>query len=260
MHPLINIAIKAIRSASKIILRATDRLDTIYIEKKGHNDFVTETDRQVEAEIIKVIYDNYPDHAVLGEESGATGTSDYTWIIDPIDGTTNFFHGHPHFCISIGIKYKNRIEHGVIYDPLRQELFVATLGDGAYLNDRRIRVSEQTHLTGALIASSLGSKTAKDPENYLKILAEILPQASGVRRSGSAALDLAYIACGRVDGAFGINLSPWDMAAGVLIAQEAGGVVTDFNGQNHYLTTGNVIAANPNISRIILQLIQEKLT
>ena len=260
MHPLINIATKAIRSASKIILRATDRLDTIYITEKSHNDFVTDIDQKAEQEIIKIIHESYPDHAILAEESGITGTGDYTWIIDPIDGTNNFLHGHPHFCISIGIKYKDRMEHGLIYDPLRQELFTATFGAGAFLNDRRIRVTQQKQLAGTLISLCLGNKANRDLSSYLKILAAILPQAAGVRRSGSSALDLAYVACGRLDGICSMSLAEWDIAAGALIIQEAGGIVTDLGGNNNYLTTGNVIAGNPNISKIILQIVQEKQT
>ena len=260
MHPLMNIATKAILNASKIILRATDRLDTIYVEEKGHNDFVTEIDQQAEREIIKIIHESYPEHAILGEESGASGTNDYTWIIDPIDGTTNFLHGHPHFCISIGIKYKDRLEHGLIYDPLRQELFTATFGSGAFLNNRRIRVAQQKQLAGTLIAVGLGHKKDKNLDDYLKMLASVLPQAAGVRRSGSAALDLAYVACGRLDGIYGLGLAPWDIAGGALIIQEAGGIVTDFAGNNSYLTNGNIIAGNQNISKILLQLAQEKVS
>ncbi len=258
MHPLVNIGTKAVRSASKIILRATDRLDTIHITEKDRNDFVTDIDQQVEQEIIKYIHESYPDHAIFGEESGATGTGDYTWIIDPLDGTTNFIHGHPHFCISVGIKYKDRIEHGIIYDPLRQELFTATAGTGAFLNDRRIRVTQQKQLTGSLIAGCLGYKVEKNLQGFLRILTSILPHAAGFRRSGSAALDLAYTACGRIDGVFGMNLGLWDIAAGSLIIQEAGGAVTDFGGNNNFLTTGNIIAGNPAIHKIILQIIQEK--
>lgn len=257
MHPLMNIGTKAIRSAGKIILRATDRLDTILIEEKGYNNFVTEIDKQVEQEIIRIVYESYPDHAILGEETGTTGTGDYTWIIDPIDGTNNFIHGHPHFCISIGVKYKDRMEHGLIYDPLRQELFTATYGSGAFLNDRRIRVAPQKQLTGSVIASGIGNKENENLQHYLKILGTIIPQVAGIRSSGSAALDLAYIACGRIDGCCEMSLSPWDMAAGVLIIQEAGGIVTDFTGKNNYLSTGDVIAGNPNISKIILQIVQK---
>ena len=260
MHPLINIAIKAARSASKIILRATDRLDTIQIMEKGHNDFVTDIDQQAEQEIIRIIHESYPDHAILGEESGASGTSDHTWIIDPIDGTTNFFHGHPHFCISIGIKYKDRIEHGLIYDPLRQELFTATFGSGAFLNERRIRVADQKQLSGASIGTGFSNKNIKNIENYLKILAATLPHTTKIRITGSAALDCVYVACGRIDGFWGMNLAPWDIAAGTLIIKEAGGFVTDFNGNNDFMTTGNVIAGNQNISKILLQVVQEKIS
>jgi len=258
MHPLINIATKAARSASKIILRATDRLDTIQIMEKSHNEFVTDIDKQAEQEIIRIIHESYPDHAILGEESGASGSSDYTWLIDPIDGTTNFFHGHPNFCISIGIKYKDRIEHGLIYDPLRQELFTATFGAGAFLNDRRIRVAERKQLAGSSIGTGFSNKNIKSIESYLKILAAILPQAARIRFTGSAALDCVYVACGRIDGFWGMNLAPWDIAAGTLIIQEAGGIVTDFDGKNDFMKTGNVIAGNQNISKILLQVVQPK--
>jgi myo-inositol-1(or 4)-monophosphatase len=260
MHPLINIATKAIRSASKIILHATDRLDAIHITEKSHNDFVTDIDQQVEQEIIKIIHESYPDHAIVGEESGVSGASDYTWIIDPIDGTTNFLHGHPHFCVAVGVKYKDRMEHGIIYDPLRQELFSATAGSGAFLNNRRIRVAQRKQLAGTLISLCLGNKIDKDLEGYLKILASILPQAAGIRRSGSSVLDLAYVACGRIDGVCSMSLAPWDIAAGSLIIQEAGGIVTDFSGGNNYLFTGNMVAGNQNISKIILQIVQEKVS
>lgn len=254
MHPLINIAIKAARSASKIILRATDRLDTIKITEKNRNDFVTEVDQQAEAEIINIIHDVYPSHAICGEESGTSGTNDYVWFIDPIDGTTNFIHGHPHFCISIGIQHKNTMEHGLIYDPLRQELFTATKGDGAFLNDRRIRVANRKQLAGSIIASGFGNKAIKNIDVYLKILAAILPQAAGTRRSGSAALDFAYVACGRIDGFWEINLAPWDMAAGSLIVKEAGGIIGDFNGENNYFESGNVVAANPYIFKLLTEI------
>lgn len=254
MHPLMNIAISAARSASKIILRATDRLDTIKVSEKGHNDFVTEVDQQSEQCIINTIHDAYPDHAILGEEGGKSGNSDYTWIIDPIDGTTNFIHGHPHFCISIGIQFKNTIEHGLIYDPLRQELFTATRGGGAFLNDRRMRVAQHKQFAGSIITSGFGHKSIQDIDIYLKMLAVILPQAAGTRRSGSAALDFAYVACGRIDGLWEMNLAKWDMAAGSLLIKEAGGIVDDFNGDGNYMKTGNVIAGNSHIFSLIQQI------
>jgi len=258
MNPLINIATKAARNASKIIVRATDRLDTLKITEKSKNDFVTEIDEQVEQEIINVILDAYPDHAILGEESGSTGNSDYTWIIDPIDGTTNFIHGHPHFCISIAVQYKDSIEHGLIYDPLRQELFTATRGSGAFLNDRRIRVTQHKQLSGALIATGFGQKNLKDIELYLKIFTAVMPQAAGIRRSGSAALDFAYVACGRLDGFWEMHLAPWDMAAGSLLVKEAGGIVGDFQGKNGFLTSGNVIAGNTSLFNGLLEVIKNK--
>ncbi len=257
MHPLMNIAVKAARSASKIILRATDRLDTVKISEKSHNDFVTEADEQSEQEIINTIHDAYPDHAILGEESGKSGKSDYTWIIDPIDGTTNFIHGHPHFCISIGVQFKNIIEHGLVYDPLRQELFTATRGTGAFLNDRRMRVAQRKQFAGSVIASSFGHKNTKEIDVFLKILAAILPHAAGTRRSGSSVLDFAYVACGRIDGLWGMNLAPWDMAAGSLIVKEAGGIVDDFNGDGNYMHTGSVIAGNANIFSLISQIVKK---
>jgi myo-inositol-1(or 4)-monophosphatase len=258
MHPLINIATKAARSASKIILRGFDRLDTLNVETKGHNDFVSEIDKMAEQEIINTIHESYPDHAIFAEESGTTGTSDYTWIIDPLDGTLNFLHGHPHFCISIAVKYKDRMEHGLIYDPLRQELFTATYGAGAFLNDRRIRVAEPKQLTGSSIALCIAHKKGKTFEHFLKIFAAVSLQAAGVRRTGSAALDFAYLASGRVDGLCGMNLFPWDFAAGSLLVQEAGGVICDFSGKNNFLATGDVVAGNPTINKILLQIAQEK--
>lgn len=257
MQPLINIATTAARNASRIIIRSLDRLDTIKISEKHHNDFVTEIDQQSEQEIIATIRKSYPDHAIWGEEGGQSGKSDYTWIIDPIDGTTNFLHGHPHFSISIGIQYKDKIEHGLIYDPLRQELFTATRGGGAFLNDRRIRVGTRKSLTGSLIATGFNSKTIGYLPQYLKILSKLLPEAAGVRRSGSAALDFAYVAAGRVDGFWEFTLSPWDMAAGLLLVKEAGGWVTDFDEKENYFSTGNVIAANQKIHKLLLQIIQE---
>lgn len=256
MHPLMNIAVKAARSASKIILRATDRLDTIQVTEKKFNDFVTEIDQNAEREIINIIHDAYPDHAIWGEESGKSGKSDYTWIIDPIDGTNNFFHGNPHFCISIGVQFKNTLEHGLIYDPLRNELFTATRGGGAYLNDRRIRVSQRKQFAGSIISSSFGNKLIENIGDYLKILTTILPQATGVRQSGSAALDFAYVASGRIDGFWAMALAPWDIAAGAVIIKEAGGIISDFSGNDNYMETGNVISANQNMSNLILQIIK----
>ena len=258
MHPLMNIAIKAARNASKNIIRATDRLDTIKVSAKQPNDFVTDIDKQTEQEIIRVILDAYPDHAIWGEEGGRIGRSEYTWIIDPIDGTNNFIHGHPHFCISIAVQCNNIIEHGLIYDPLRQELFTATRGAGAYLNDRRIRVAKRKNFAGSTIATSIGSgKSEQDLEHYIQMLTKLLPQVAGTRRSGSIALDLAYAACGRLDGCVIMNSATWDVAAGALLIKEAGGIVDDFSGDGigGFLKNGNVITGNANIFALLLQLV-----
>lgn len=257
MHPLINIAISAARNASKIILRAVDRLDTITITEKNTNDFVTDADTQAEQEIIKTIHKAYPQHAILAEEGGATGKNDYTWIIDPIDGTNNFIHGLPHFSISIAVSYKNKVEHGLVYNPILQELFTASRGSGAFLNDRRIRVSNRKNFKGALIGTGYGLKNPKNIAPHIALLQKLLPETAGIRRSGSAALDFAYVACGRYDGFWELGLAPWDVAAGGLLVKEAGGVVSDFSGNEDYLSTGNVIAANPKIHKLIFTAVNE---
>lgn len=260
MHPLINIAIKAALSASKIIVRALDRPDTIGVSQKARNDFVTEIDKQSEAEIFRIIHRAFPQHAILGEESGSSETGDaneYLWIVDPLDGTTNYIHGHPHFCISIAVRHKDKLEHGVIYDPLRKELFHATRGAGAYLDNRRIRVSKKVTIDGALIASGFGNGRLQYLPNHIKILHQMLPLAAGIRRSGSAALDFAYVAAGRLDGFWEYNLASWDMAAGAVLVKEAGGLVSDMEGGENFLETGNVIAGNPKILKATLQLIND---
>ena len=258
MHPLVNIAIKAARSASKISVRAQERVDQLEVTSKGLNDFVTEIDKQSEIEIIKIIHAAYPNHAILGEEGGASGENDYTWIIDPIDGTTNFIHGHPHFSISIAIQYKDKIEHGVIYDPLRQELFTASRGCGAFLNERRIRVSSRKNFEGSIIGIGYNNKRPQFLNTHLQMMANITPHVAGIRRSGSAALDFAYTACGRLDAACQMNISPWDMAAGVLLIKEAGGIVSDFDGGEDYLKTGNVMAANVKLLKLLMQSTLDK--
>lgn len=252
MHPLLNIATTAARNASKIIVRSLDKLDSISISAKSCNDFVTEIDKASEISIIETIHKAYPDHAILAEESGQIGNHDYTWIIDPLDGTCNFMHGHPHFSISIAVQYKNKIKHGITYDPLRDELFYASHGSGAFLNNRRIRVNTRKTFEGALIGTGFGHKGIRNLPRHLAIEEVLLPQIAGLRRSGSAALDFAYIACGRIDGFWEFNLSPWDIAAGALFIREAGGLVSDFEGGESYLTTGNVIAGNPKIFKLLL--------
>jgi myo-inositol-1(or 4)-monophosphatase len=262
MHPLLNIGIQAARQASKVILRALDRLDTVEVQRKARNDFVTEIDKRSEQEIVQVIRKSYPDHAILGEESGyAEGVegSEICWIIDPLDGTTNFIHGFPHFSISIAVKNRDQLEAGVIYDPIRNELFTAARGKGAALNDRRIRVSARKKLEEALIGTGFPHREIEHFRPFLKILENIFPQCAGVRRAGSAALDLAYVAAGRLDGFWEAHLKEWDMAAGALIIQEAGGIASDFLGEKNYLSSGSIVAGNSKIHAEMLGVIQNSL-
>jgi myo-inositol-1(or 4)-monophosphatase len=252
--PIVNIAVRAARAAGNIITRALDRLDTIEVSEKRPRDFVTEIDQQAEREIIKIIQKAYPSHGILSEECGEIPGDDYTWIIDPLDGTRNFIHGFPHFATSIAISYKGKIEHGVIYDPVRQELFTATRGRGAQLNDRRIRVSKRANLEECLLGT--GFPYRQSPEHlqaYTEALHVILPIAGDVRRAGSAALDLAYVASGRLDGFWEMGLKIWDVAAASLMIKEAGGLVSDFNGSEDFLKTGNIIAGNPKTLKALLQ-------
>lgn len=260
MHPMVNIAVKAARKAGTVIVRAADRIDTLHITSKGHNDFVSEVDQQAEQEIIQIIRKAYPGHAILAEESGEQGESEYQWIIDPLDGTTNFLHGFPQFAVSIAVKYRGRIEHGVVYDPLRQELFSATRGEGAQLDGRRLRVSKTASLETALIGTGFPFKNTAWLDAYLGMFKALLPKTAGLRRPGSAALDLAYVAAGRLDGFWEIGLSPWDMAAGVLLIQEAGGLVSDIGGGTQFLDSGNVVAGSPKIFKAMLQEIQSHVT
>lgn len=259
-EPIINIAVEAARAAGNIINRAMKRLDMVKIAEKQPNNFVTEVDQRVEEEIITIIKKAYPSHGTLGEETGETPGDDYQWIIDPIDGTRNFIHGFPHFAVSIAVTYKNKIEHGVIYDPLRQELFTASRGKGAQLNERRIRVSQRKHLEECLLGTGFAyrhlNKTTTLPG---KILQSILPICGDIRRAGAATLDLAYVACGRFDGFWELGLHIWDIAAGILLVKEAGGIVCDPYGGEDYLKTGNIVAANPIIMRQFLKTIKPQL-
>ena len=260
MHPTLNIAVRAARAAGRIIMRYVDRVDTLSISTKQRNDFVTEVDRQAEQEIIRTLHKAYPSHGILAEESGAAAGDEYQWVIDPLDGTTNFLHSFPYFAVSIALKHKDRLEQAVIYDPLRQELFTATRGAGAMLNERRIRVSRRTGLDGTLLGTGFAFRIQPHMDAYLGTFRELFAQAAGIRRAGSAALDLAYVACARLDGYWEIGLKEWDMAAGVLLVQEAGGMVGDFGGGHEFLKTGNVVAANPKVFKAMLKGIQPHLT
>jgi myo-inositol-1(or 4)-monophosphatase len=253
MHPMLNTAIKAARQAGNVIMRYSDQLERLAVDTKGHNDFVSDVDRDAEAEIIYVIRKAYPDHAILAEESGLQEGSTYQWVIDPLDGTTNFLHGYPQYGISIALMDRGKLDQAVVFDPLRNELFTASRGAGAQLNDRRIRVSRLTRMNEALLGTGFPYKEFNDLETWIDGFRALLPLTSGVRRAGSAALDLAHVACGRLDGFWEIGLKPWDIAAGALLIEEAGGLVSDFSGGRNFLESGNIIAGAPKIHPEILK-------
>lgn len=257
---MLNIAVRAARSAGDLILRSTDNIGHLQVDQKGKNDFASEVDRKSEREIINIIRAAYPDHAILAEESGAHKGNEFVWIIDPLDGTTNFLHGFPQYAVSIALKHKGKLEVGVIYDPLRDELFTAKRGGGAMLNNRRIRVTRQSSMKGALIGTGFPFKTAAHLDAYVGMFKAITTDSAGIRRAGSAALDLAYVAAGRLDGFWEIGLMEWDMAAGVLLIKEAGGVVTDFSFNDKYSESGNLIAGNPKMHQLMYQLIEPHVT
>jgi len=259
MHPLLNIAFDAVKNARKTILSALENLENLEIQEKAKNDFVTEIDKEVEQIIVDTIHDSYPDHAILGEESGAAGEHEYTWIIDPIDGTSNFIHGHPHFSTSIAIQHKNRIENGLIYDHLRHELFHATRGSGAYLDNKRIRVSKHATLSKSLLGYGFVPRKTEFLPLHLKTVEILLPATTGMRRSGSAALDLAYVASARLDAMWEFGLNKWDIAAGTLMIKEAGGIVCDEAGGETYLEKGNVVAGNSVIIKELIKIIKKNL-
>jgi myo-inositol-1(or 4)-monophosphatase len=257
MHATLNIAVKAARRAATVINRASTQLDLLTVQSKSPNDFVTEVDRAAEQAIIEVLRDAFPGHGILAEESGESGPeSEYTWIIDPLDGTTNFIHGMPQYAVSIAQAKNGVLEHAVVYDPNTNEMFTASRGAGAFLNDRRIRVSRRTRLNEALIGTGFPFRQFDHVDAYLAMFKELTQKTAGIRRPGAASLDLAYVASGRFDGFWEMGLSPWDMAAGVLLIQEAGGLVSDLSGEANYLTTGNLVAGTPKIFGQLLPIIQ----
>lgn len=268
MHPFLNIADRAARLAGKTILDGLNRLDRLRMQQKQDNrGIVTEIDLKAERIIIAAIQEAYPQHGVLAEESQPIEGNGYTWIIDPLDGTCNYVHDFPHFAISIAIKNneKDRIEHALIYDPLRQETFTATRGQGAYLDNtqrftRRLRVSARSSIPESLIGISIPSRGFNTLSASInkEALRTMMSQASGIRRTGSAALDLAYVAAGRLDAALELELAPWDMAAGVLLVQEAGGIACDIKGGESYFTSGHIMVANPKLCPLLLQAISQK--
>ena len=257
---MLTTAVKAARRAGQIINRAAQDIDAIPVSQKNPNDFVTEVDRAAEAAIIGVLREAYPDHAILAEESGSTGSADHVWVIDPLDGTTNFLHDFPQYAISIALLVKGVPQQAVIYDPVRNDLFTATRGRGAFLNDRRLRVTRRTHLREALVGTGFPYHDFRHLDAYLGMLRDMLQKTAGVRRPGSAALDLAYVAAGRLDGFWEIGLKPWDIAAGCLLVSESGGLVGDLQGEDRHLDSGHIVAGNPKIFAQMLKLLAPHLT
>lgn len=258
MHPLLNVAIIAAREAGDILTRLYNEQDRLTIQEKQLNNFVSQADQLAEAAIIRTIKKYYPQHGILGEETGDnSGDADTIWIIDPLDGTTNYLHQFPQFSISIAVQEKGRLTHGVVFDPLKDELFSASRGEGAKLNNRRIRVTDQKNLEGSLLATGFPFYEFDYLDKYLGTLKDFITQTAGVRRAGSAALDLAYVAAGRVDGYWEYNLKPWDLAAGILLVQEAGGLTTDFQGGDNQLKTGDILACSPKLLKPMAQIISK---
>lgn len=253
LHPFLTIATQAARAAAKVILRHLDQLDKVTVSEKSARDIVTEVDKLSEAIIIETIQKNYPQHGIVAEEGGEhLGESEYVWVVDPLDGTRNFAHGFPQFSISIAVLKNHQPEVGLIYDPIRQELFSATKGQGAYVNNRRMRVSNTQKLEQALIGTGFPFRNPDETEHYFTVLKNVFSQCSDIRRAGSAALDLAYVAAGRLDGFWEIGLKLWDIAAGALMIKEAGGIVTDLKGGDSYPSTGNILAGNMKMHKALL--------
>ena len=256
MHPILTIGVRAARKAGSIINRAS--LDGgLNIRAKRANDFVTQVDQAAEQAIIEIVKKAYPDHGFLAEESGASeGKADTVWIIDPLDGTTNFIHGFPQYCVSIGVQHRGALAHAIVYDPNRNEIFTASKGRGAFLNDRRIRVTGQTKLAAALLGTGFPFKELTRLDLYTRQLQSMMRSSSGVRRAGAAALDLAYVACGRLDAFWELGLAPWDMAAGVLLIQEAGGLVGDLKGEQTFMESGDICCSTPKIFPALLEALR----
>ncbi|MBL8346898.1 MAG: inositol monophosphatase [Rubrivivax sp.] len=259
LHPMLNIAVKAARAAGSIINRAALDLDLLQVGSKGPNDFVTEVDRAAEVAIIDILLEAYPDHGILAEESGrerGNRTSEFVWIIDPLDGTTNFVHGLPIYAVSIALAHRDQVQQAVVYDPARNDLFYASRGRGAFLNDRRLRVSKRTRLADSLIGTGFPFRKGDNFKRYLKMFEEVMQSCAGVRRPGAAALDLCYVAAGWYDGFFETGLSPWDVAAGSLMVTEAGGLIGNFTGEADYLHQREVVAGAPKIYGQLVQMLK----
>ena len=254
MNPMLNIAVRAARAAGRVTMRYFERADTLQVRSKSPNDFVSDVDRAAEVAIIQELRGKYPDHAILAEESGShDGRGEFEWIIDPLDGTTNYLHGFPQWSISIGLRQRGQMLLGVVYDPLHEELFTAVRGGGALLNDRKLRVSGRKGIEGALLGTGIPFRANDRLDLYLDMLRVMIKDTAGVRRPGSAALDCAYVAAGRLDGFWELNLSPWDFAAGALLVSEAGGTVTDLTGGDRFFDTCNVVAGGLRVHRAMLE-------
>ena len=257
---MLNIAIRAAHRAGDFIVRKINKVPDLKVEVKARNDYVSEVDREAEMLIIEELLKAYPGHGIVAEESGVIeGKDEYRWIIDPLDGTTNYLHGFPHYAVSIACEHRGRLTQGVIYDPFKQELFASSRGDGATLNNRRIRVGNLKTIEGALIATGFPFKNPDKLDEFLKLFNAFFARASDIRRAGSAALDMAYVAAGRLDGYWESGLNAWDLAAGALIVREAGGLVTDYNGDGHFLENGQIVVGNPRIIADMLRTIQQQL-
>jgi myo-inositol-1(or 4)-monophosphatase len=257
MHAMLNIAVKAARRAGQIVTHASRNLDLLQITQKQQNDFVTEADQAAEAAIIEIVHTAYPGHAILAEESGRTEkVSDYLWIVDPLDGTTNFIHGLGQYCVSIALSYKGVVTYAVVYDPVRNDLFTASRGDGAFLNNRRLRVSHRERLSDALIGTGFPSQDNPARDKYIALFGQMTAACAGIRRMGAAALDLANVASGRLDGFFEQRLHPWDIAAGSLLVTEAGGFVGHYQGEHNMLESGEIAAGNPKLYAQMVQVLK----
>ena len=256
---MLNTAVKAARKAGAVINRGANDLDRLTIHRKRQNDYVSEVDHAAEAEIIKILKEAYPTHGFYAEESGKDrAKNEYVWCIDPLDGTTNFLHGNPHYCVSIALLHNGVPEQGVVFDPNRNELFTATKGSGAYLNERRIRTSKLENFKDSLIATGFPFREESQFDEYVAQFSAMVRATAGLRRPGAAALDLAWVACGRVDGFWEIGLSPWDMAAGALLVREAGGRIGDLQGEDKFMESGKVVASNPKIFTQLLKTLGAK--
>jgi myo-inositol-1(or 4)-monophosphatase len=258
LHPMLNIAIKAARAAGSIINRAALDVEKLQVTSKGPNDFVTEVDQAAEAAIIDILLAAYPDHGILAEESGrARGNkkSEFVWIIDPLDGTTNFVHGLPIYAVSIALAHRNVVQQAVVYDPARNDLFYASRGRGAFLNDRRLRVSKRTRLAQSLVGTGFPFRRGDNFRRYLEMFETVMQECAGVRRPGAAALDLCYVAAGWYDGFFEVGLNPWDMAAGSLMITEAGGLMGNFTGEADFLFQREAVAGTPKVYGQLVQLL-----